>query len=133
MTEEIEALYQQVGKNIVSLVDMEFSDLWLYAAVEEGWIRYKTLFKSTGGKFYELMVDPDTDLLLDLWDASRKRGDNWDEMTFHVSSEGNFEVSFEYGVPEDLLHDFDRPKQWVSKNLGNVEIITHLPPSLSDN
>ena len=122
MTNEIEALYQKIGQHMVSLIEVEFSDLWLYAAAAEGWVRSGVYYKACEGRIYKLSTRPDSDLILDLWEASSKSGDNWDEMTFHVTSEGDFEASFEYDVPEEALHDFDRPRQWIKKTLGDVEI-----------
>lgn len=53
-------------------------------------------------------------------------------MTFHLTAEGEFEISFEYDIPEDKVHDWDRTDQWIAKNLGDVEIKYPPPPSFDD-
>ncbi|QJE99143.1 immunity protein YezG family protein [Luteolibacter luteus] len=129
MTEEIEALYQRIANGLAAHAKVEFLDLWLYVGATDGCLNDRIFCKVSDGTFFKLDNTSNIDLMLsfsetilDLWEASKNSGGKWDEMTFHLASDGRFEIDFEYNAPEGYLFDPERDNQWIRKNLGDVEI-----------
>lgn len=129
MTNEIEALFQEIAQAVVSEMKMEFRELWIHAGVTEGCTSERYICKTPDGTLHDLEIDEASDLIYDLWEASRKRGDNWDEMTFHFTTGGEFEINFEYDAPKDFLFDLERDQKWIQKHFGDAKIISRPPPS----
>lgn len=132
MTNEIEALYREIAESVVSEIEMKFQELWIYSRIKEGWSSQSYIVKSGDNTYHDIDLYDPSEPIYSLWETSRMRGDNWDEMTFHLTAHGEFEIDFEYDVAEEKLSDTSRLHQWIAKHLGDVEIKYPPPPSFED-
>lgn len=136
---ELDELYMKIGKHIISMIPVQWSQIYYLGEIEKGKVSMSSVFyfkelkngnivKShnipeiygVSQTIYNELLSELNILLLDLYSCFEKNSQPlWEQMSFSINADGKFNVEFYY----DIMNENDggqvqREVVWAYKTFG---------------
>ncbi|TBU74373.1 hypothetical protein DNK06_19610 [Pseudomonas daroniae] len=121
MTPEIEALYPEIGQELLNALPSDFRQAWATAELLDDVSGTEVFYQTQQNEYFHIYdgLDDLDDLIFNLREQFKSlKQDVWSTITVWLNEEGRFSIDFGYEDVSDLGTAGARRKDWIKKNIG---------------